>query len=177
MIGRQGLTQSRLLEAFAAAGAHSPTSHLTTGNVLFTATVDGPSVLQTRVEDRIAEILGRREAVFIRALDTLRAYQAADPFATFADTDIYERIVVFTGQPVSGVRLPIVSPRGDTEIFATTGSDLFAITRRIGGRPGTPGSIVEKTLGRAATTRNWNTVEHLLRRSSARSAAATNRGT
>ena len=41
-------------------------------------------------------------------------------------------------------------------------ANIFSVTRLVGGRPGTMGGVLERALGRALTTRNWNTIERIV---------------
>ncbi len=167
MVGRQGLTQIELLRAFTAAGALEPVSHLSTGNV--SCDLREPVALfRARVEAALAAILKRSEPVFVRPLAALRAQAARDPFAEAPKDRIHERCVLFTGAQVTALAVPLETARGDAVVFAVDGPDVFAITRLVGGRPGSPGRLVEKALGRPLTTRNWNTILHILAKNEGR---------
>ena len=163
MVGRNGLTRDVLVGIFADAGAHEPVSHLATGNVTFGG-VDALSGLVDRVERAIAAVIGRTEPVFVRSIDQLREEIESDPFRYAPFEEVHERCVSFADGPVAGLELPVSTPRRDATAFALRGSDIYSVTRLIGGRPGTIGKVLERSLGRPVTTRNWNTVELIVRR-------------
>lgn len=162
MVGRAGLTRDVLVEIFAAAGAEDPSSHLSTGNVTF-LTVDDPAELAERAEVAIANVIGRVEPVFIRSIDELREQMDDDPFRDPPFDDVHERCVSFTTGPANALDLPISTTRGDAVAFAARDEDIYSVTRLVGGRPGTMGKLLERALGRPLTTRNWNTVEYVVR--------------
>ena len=164
MVGRNGLTKDVLLGIFSDAGAEDPASHLATGNVTFQA--DGDSVaLRDRVERDIEKVIGRLEPVFIRSIEHLRRQIERDPFENAPFDDVYERCVSFTSGPAIEIDFPLSTPRGDAVAFSSSGDDIFSVTRLVGGRPGTMGKVLERSLARPVTTRNWNTVELIVNRS------------
>jgi len=162
MLGRQGLTRDVLVGLFTKAGAEDPVSHLATGNVTFGEMGD-PIRCVERLEVAIAEVIGRTEPVFIRAIDQLREQVETNPFVDPPFDDVHERCVSFTTGPVVGLDLPLTTPRGDAVAFAARDGDIFSVTRLVGGRTGTMGGVLERTLGRPLTTRNWNTIERIVR--------------
>jgi uncharacterized protein (DUF1697 family) len=163
MVGREGLTADVLVRIFAEAGAQDPKSHLATGNVTFIGS-DTMSGFVQRVERAISGVIGRPEPVFVRSIDELREQVENDPFRNPLFLDVHERCVSFTKEAVVGLALPVGTPRGDATAFAVRHSDIYSVTRLVGGRPGTMGKILERTLGRPVTTRNWNTIELIVRR-------------
>jgi len=162
MVGRQGLTRDALVGAFRAAGADDPVSHLATGNVSFSFP-GRTRALQLRVEDAIGEIIGRHEPVFIRTLGALQRGIAAEPFSGLPYDDVCERCVSFADASPEGLLLPMTTPRGDAVVFGAGAREVFSVTRRIDGRVGNPVRLIERALGRRVTTRNWNTVERIVR--------------
>jgi len=163
MVGREGLTREVLVGIFAEAGAEDPKSHLATGNVTF-AGLEATSGLVERVERAIAVVIGRTEPVFVRSIDQLQDQVDHDPFRNSPFLDVHERCVSFTNGTVQGLDLPVSTPRGDATAFAVHDSDIYSVTRLVGGRPGTMGKVLERDLGRPVTTRNWNTIELIVRR-------------
>jgi uncharacterized protein (DUF1697 family) len=165
MIGRQGLDAATLLGHFTAAGAVDVRSHLATGNVTFRSTVP-LTLLRAAVEDAIAGTVGHREPVFIRALDLLARWVAEQPFGVPAP-DVHERTITFT-DPHASVPLPIRGPHGSFEVLEERDGDFFAVTRLVSGRAGHAGRHLEKLLRTPVTTRNWNTVERIVRAAAGR---------
>jgi uncharacterized protein (DUF1697 family) len=163
MVGREGLTTDVLVGIFAKAGAEDPKSHLATGNVTFSG-LDGASDVVERAERAIAEVIGRTEPVFVRSVDQLHEQIDSDPFRDPPFPDVHERCVSFTSGTVVELALPVGTPRGDATAFAIRDSDIYSVTRLVGGRPGTMGRVLERALGRPVTTRNWNTIELIVRR-------------
>jgi uncharacterized protein (DUF1697 family) len=167
MVGRAGLTRDNLLAAFEHAGADDVWSHLATGNVSFSY-AGTLTVLRSEVEASLHEIHGRPKPIFIRTVAYLAAEIVRQPFASVPAGEVYERCVTFTDDPVGPLELPITAPRGDAVIFAATPSEVHSITRLVAGRPGNPNLLLEKRLHRLMSTRNWNTVEHVVHKNAGR---------
>jgi len=162
MVGRAGLTRDVLLGIFADAGLDRPVSHLGTGNVSFgQAEVDDD--VSEHLERAIAMVIGRTEPVFIRSIDQLGRLIEGEPFRNPPFDDVHERCVSFTRGPTAGLELPLATPRGDAIAFGVREGDIFSVTRLVGGRPGTMGKVLERALGHPVTTRNWNTIERIVR--------------
>ena len=141
-----------------------PRSHLATGNVTFSASPDRLDAIIAELEGTIASVIGRREDVFVRSLEFLARAVGAQPFAAVMADDVYERCVTFfrTDAPLT-LAIPTQTPRGDAVLFAAGPGEVLSITRLIGGQPGQPGRVIEAAMGVRATTRNWNTIERIVR--------------
>lgn len=164
MLGRAGLSAKILLSAAEAAGGDGARSHLTTGNLTFSAPPDRLAAITASVEESIASIIGRKEEVYARSMASLARQVDSDPFNEVAAEDIYERCVTFLSMstPIA-LELPMETPNRDALLFAASPGQVLSITRLVRGRPGKPGRLVESAVGVRATTRNWNTVERIVR--------------
>jgi uncharacterized protein (DUF1697 family) len=162
MIGRAGLHRDVLLGIFAEAGATEPRSHLATGNVSFGWDGDDVSGLIAATQIGIAATMGRFEPVFVRSVATLRSAVQSLPFQPTPIRDVGHRCVTFTETP-GHLELPLVSPRLDAYIFGTRGTDFVSVTRLVDGRGGNINRMVEKAMSCSATTRNWNTIERIVK--------------
>jgi uncharacterized protein (DUF1697 family) len=162
MIGRAGLHRDVLLRVLADAGAIEPRSHLATGNVSFGWDGDDVLGLIAATQIGIAATIGRFEPVFIRSVATLRSAVQSRPFQTTPIRDVGHRCVTFTETP-GHLELPLVSPRLDAYIFGTRGTDFLSVTRLVDGRGGNVNRMVEKVMSCSATTRNWNTIERIVK--------------
>jgi len=128
------------------------------------ASPDRLDAIIAELEETIASVIGRREEVFVRSVDSLATAVGSEPFAPVMADDVYERCVTFFHADVAlTLAIPTQTPRGDALFFAAGPGEVLSITRLIGGRPGQPGRVIEAAMGVRATTRNWNTVERIVR--------------
>jgi uncharacterized protein (DUF1697 family) len=162
MIGRANLHGDVLLGIFADAGARDPRSHLATGNVSFDSDSDDMSELIAATQAGIASTMGRFEPVFIRSVAALRRAVLSEPFRDAPVTDVGHRCVTFT-QTAVHLQFPVVSRREDAYLFGVRGTDVLSVTRLVDGRGGNVNRMVEQAMSCAATTRNWNTIERIVR--------------
>jgi uncharacterized protein (DUF1697 family) len=162
MIGRAGLHRDVLLKIFADAGAREARSHLATGNVSFDW--DGPELTQLvdATQVGIERTMGRFEPVFVRSVAALRSSVQSLPFQIPPIRDVGHRCVTFTESSVP-LELPMVSSREDAYVFGSGGTDWFSVTRLVDGRGGNINRMIERALSCAATTRNWNTIERIVK--------------
>jgi uncharacterized protein (DUF1697 family) len=157
MIGRDGLHRELVLDLFRDAGAIEPRNHLATGNISFTALSADIPAIAARVEACIEAIVGRPKPLYVRALDHLQRLVADDPFrdAPFESAD---REVVFLPPDPLRPDLPLVSRSGRTSVFASNGSELFAVCQPDEG----PGALAERALGAPVTVRAWSTIQKIV---------------
>ena len=161
MVGRAGLTQTVLLEAFERSGGRDVVSVLATGNIAFNS--DDAMNVAGNASGWLRSRYGLDEPVFVRTLDHLRAVAAGNPFSVAPTGDIYEQCISFAAQPLTLVGpLPVESTRRDLCVFRIVANEAFSVTRFIGSRCGAPGPTLEKLSGQKVTTRNWKTVVRLL---------------
>jgi uncharacterized protein (DUF1697 family) len=72
---------------------------------------------------------------------------------------------VTAGRPPAAPPLPLIHPANDkwqVKVVAVSGRFVASIWRRRPGTPIYPNAVIERQLG-VATTRNWNTVEAILK--------------
>jgi uncharacterized protein (DUF1697 family) len=163
MVGRRGLTRDVLLDIFTTAGALETRSFIATGNFAFTSSATSVNEVGARVEAAIETVLGHREELFIRSLEELRGLDQAGFFAAGVGLDDRVRAVTFVPDGASWTAdLPHSTPRGDIQIIAASGPNIFSLVHPVGGVAGSPNGPVERLLKVRATTRNWNTVERIL---------------
>ncbi len=158
MIGREGLHRTVLLDLFERAGAGAPRSYISTGNVTFAAHRGELDHITRTVEHGIQQIIGRHEPIYVRSIEFLEELVASNPFGASPYPDPYERVVLFTRDPVEQLELPVESHRADVVVFAATDRELFAVNRLVDGRTSGAGGRIEDLLGARVTSRSWNTV-------------------
>lgn len=166
MIGREGLHREVLLDMFERAGATDAVSHITTGNVSFSAEPDRLDRLVAQVGADLAALLGRDTPVFVRSLDELEALLDADPFADEPFDDVYARLVTFFRDQVpTSLALPQRARNDDWVVFAAGRGEVFSVTRAWPDRqPTDPGGVIQRLAGEPATTRALGTLERIVQK-------------
>jgi len=150
-----------LKKAFEAAGFADVRTILSSGNVVFSARAASEASLEQRAEAALTERLGRTFLTIIRSIEALRELLASDPYRAFRLEPTAKRVVTFLRRrPTSKIALPVEFQ--GARILAMKGADVFTAYVR---NPKGPVfmTLLEKTFGKEATTRTWDTVAKIAR--------------
>lgn len=131
---------------------------LSSGNVAFdTPRALSAKTLQQRVETAMLAGMGKSFMTLVRSQAHLQKLIEADPFSAFKLRANAKRVVTFLPEPLdaSPVELPVT--HGEACILGLDGSEVFCSYV-----PEAKGPVfmhlLEKTFGKAITTRTWDTV-------------------
>jgi uncharacterized protein (DUF1697 family) len=150
-----------LKRAFELAGFTEVRTLLTSGNVVFSARPISEATLARKAEAAMSRHLDRSFVTFVRSVDSLRALLASEPYSGFPIKRGYKRIITFlAAAPPAKLALPLEIDGG--RLLAIVGREAFGDYR-----PGDRGpafmQLLQKTFGKAITTRTWQTVEKAAR--------------
>jgi uncharacterized protein (DUF1697 family) len=150
-----------LKRAFEAAGFEDVKTVLSSGNVVFSARTSSEASLQKKAEAAMEKRLGKGFLTIVRPVDFLREMLESDPFGPFRPPAEAKRIVTFLREkPKTTLRLPI--EMDGSRILLMKGGEVFATYL-----PNPKGpvfmTLIEKTFGKAVTTRTWETVRKVAR--------------
>jgi uncharacterized protein (DUF1697 family) len=146
-----------LRRAFEAAGFADVKTVIASGNVVFTTRASSAASLERKCEAAMTKALGRTFLTIVRRVDDLRELLEADPFRVFPLDAKAKRIVTFLREPPAKTpALPI--ELDGASILAVRGADVLSAYL-----PSPKGpvfmTLLEKTFGKEATTRTWDTVK------------------
>jgi uncharacterized protein (DUF1697 family) len=145
-----------LRESFEAAGFTGVKTVLSSGNVVFEARATSEASLERRAEAAMNERLGRSFLPIVRPLEALRALLAADPYQGFRLAPGSKRVVTFLRRAAAPkVRLPV--ELDGARILCVRGGEAFSAYVRSSHGPAFM-TLIERTFGKEATTRTWETV-------------------
>ena len=150
-----------LKKAFESAGFEDVKTVLSSGNVVFSARKASAASLQRKADAATTKSLGRSFGTIVRSVDELRALLESDPYRDFRVAPGAKRIVTFLREaPTAKLALPIEVD--GARIFAVKGQEVFSAYV-----PSPRGAVfmtlIEKTFGKAVTTRTWETVRKVAR--------------
>src|SRR5262245_2605079 len=152
---------SDLKEAFEAAGFTDVKTVLSSGNVVFTAREASEASLERRAEASTKSHLGTAFLLIVRPMEALRELLASDPYSAFRIEPGAKRVVTFLRHsPGSKVKLPIEI--NGACILAVRGREVFTAYVR-SPKGAVFMTLIEKTFGKEATTRTWDTVAKIAR--------------
>jgi uncharacterized protein (DUF1697 family) len=145
-----------LKRAFEAAGFANVKTVLGSGNVVFDAEKAAAARLQERAEAAMEKLLDRSFLTIVRPVSGLYSLLESNPYARFPAPSGAKRIVTFLRDPPEKLRLPI--QRDGARILALRGGAVFGDYVLSDKGPVFMG-LLEKTFGKAITTRTWQTLE------------------
>ena len=159
-VGPTNAQMPALRRAFEKAGFTDVRTLLSSGNLVFSAKKTPVAYLQRTAEAAMQESLGKTFLTVVRSIDQLRELLDSDPFKGHRVAPEAKRVVTFLRDPPSAVKLPV--EQDGARILALHRHEAFTTYVP---RPGDPAfmKLIEKTFGKAQTTRTWQTVEKVAR--------------
>jgi len=155
-----------LVRIFSGAGCKNVRTFQQAGNVIFDSRSASVRSLTKKIEGALEKDLGYHVAVVLRSLPELQKIVGSDPFEGFVDSkDVMLLAVVFLAEsPREMPALPFISKTENVEVFQISDGAAFAVSRRKkNGWFGYPHAVVEKTLKVLGTTRQWKTVQKIVK--------------
>lgn len=154
-------TMAGLRKAFEAAGFTDVATVRSSGNVVFSARIGSEGSLQRKAETTMRDRLGHGFLTIVRPIDALREMLASEPHRAFRLHPSAKRIVTFLREePDSRVALPI--EMGGVRLLCRVGREVFGAYVPDPRGPDFM-TLIERTFGKAVTTRTWDTVAMVAR--------------
>ena len=130
---------------------------LSSGNVAFNARKTSEAILEKKIEAALTQELGKYFLTLVRSQEALNSLLNADAFAKFKLKEGEKKVVTFLKEsPKTQLKLPIEKDNG--RMLDHQGSEVFTVyipnPQAGAGFMG----VLERTLGKAQTTRTWDTV-------------------
>lgn len=161
-VGGVTVKMDKLKQAFEGLGFTNVKTLLASGNVLFTAPSASESVLVNKIEKKLESAFGREIGVLVRQIEALQRLAAADPFAGIKITPQTRLFVTFLSEKKqSRLKIPYETPDKNCRIIRANDREVCSVLTLY--RTVDLMSMLEKEFGRKITTRNWNTVERILK--------------
>ena len=165
-VGGNVLIKMRDLQnVFESAGYVQVRTVLASGNVLFEAPKSPLPSLTTDIEKLLHKKFGRKIFVVLSTLKDLKNLDAADPFIGIKVTPETRRYVtVLKTIPKKHIPLPYFSPDKNFRILNESDRTLISVLT-LSPALKTPDvmKLLESTYGKDMTTRNWNTIQKILK--------------
>ncbi|MGH9788725.1 MAG: DUF1697 domain-containing protein [Candidatus Acidiferrales bacterium] len=165
--GHKVMQMVPLGRAFESLGFKKVRTLLASGNVLFSAPATNRGQLVARIEAGLKETFGGEISVILRNLDELQALADLHPFQRIRVTPRTRLFVTFLPEkPRTRLKIPYLSPDKSFRILLLTRGEVCSVLT-LGpqwSRNLRQMNVLEREFGKRITTRSWNTVVRLLRR-------------
>ena len=158
-VGGRVVKMDRLRQLFEEAGFTGVSTHLASGNVLFTAGRGRSATQESKIEKTLAAGLGWEVATFLRTPAEMAAVVDRLPFAA---EDVATAHAVYVGflksVPSPDAHALLHGLRTPTDALAVHGREIYWLCRVRSAASELSGASLEKALGLVATFRNVTTV-------------------
>jgi uncharacterized protein (DUF1697 family) len=159
-VGKKQLPMADLRAVFEALGCEDVTTYVQTGNVIFRTTKSDAELLAA-LERRLAKDHSLDVRVLLRTPKQLATVLAKNPFLEDG-RDPAKLHVTFLAEKPDRTRIRDLDPSyGAPDELEVVGQEVYLHCPNGYGRTKLNNAFVERTLGVAATTRNWKTVTKL----------------
>ncbi len=165
-VGGKQLSMQSLRALLESLGYQHVTTYIQSGNAVFTGGDSGPPK-PGRVEERIAAELQMNIRVIIRSQVELADVVDRNPFPATGEDSRTLHVTFLADEPSAEAVHGLAGESYAPDQFAIVGREVYLRCPEGYGRSKLGNAFWERRLGVAATTRNWNTVNTLLRMASA----------
>ena len=163
--GQKLIKMEELARIFTAAGFRNARTYIQCGNVIFDSASANTVGLRKKIEKALRKALGYEVTVIVRPMAEIEVIVKRNPFKKIkTDGDVMLCVVFLADEPKHKPRLPLLSKAEKLELFEVKDRAAFIIARRKQtGWFGFPNNFAEKELGVLGTTRQWSTVNKILK--------------
>jgi uncharacterized protein (DUF1697 family) len=163
--GNNKVAMEDVKKAFALLKFENVKTILASGNIIFTAPKHTNIALGRKISASLFDLLKCEIEVVIRSFDEIKSLADAQPFKKVKITPDTRLYVTFLAEPPkTQLTAPWTSPEKDLKILTVSASEIVSVVTVNPSRNSTDAmAFIEKQCGRKVTTRNWNTIEKILK--------------
>jgi len=160
--GSKKILMKDLISLYESLGFKNVRTYVQSGNVIFDDSEKNAGKLEEKIEKKIKVAYGYDVKVIIRKAEDLRKILAGNPFLKKKDVDTIRLYVTFlAGKPAKTKIDGLKDVKFAPDEFIIDGKEVFIYAPGGYGETKLSNNFFEKSLGVAATTRNWNSVNKL----------------
>ena len=160
--GHHLIKMDALRALYESLGLQDPQTYVQSGNVIFKTKERDLARLARQIENEIERRFGFRPGVILRTSSDLRDVINRNPFAARRDLDPSKLLVTLLAtDPGPDAREALLRIKPDPEELRIAGRELYIYFPNGIGRSKLP-PLLDRTLKKSSTARNWNTVTRLL---------------
>lgn len=162
--GQKRITMVELKKVYEVLDLLNVETYVQSGNVVFNTTEQDMAKLSILIEKQIEETYGYFVPTLIRNVNDFQRIINNNPFINKRNEDPTKLYVTFLYRTPTASRLSaLVIPNNEAAEFVLGEKEIYIFCPNGYGRTKLSNTFFEKKLDMLATTRNWNTVNALLR--------------
>jgi uncharacterized protein (DUF1697 family) len=164
-VGGHTIKMVSLRGFFESFGFSEVETFIASGNVIFSAPPQDPTILELRISAGLRSALGFEVAAFIRTADELAQIAAYRPFLQAELDAAVSNNIIFLPAPLDDpARQRLMELTTDIDSFSANGREVYWLCRRRQSQSTFSNAVLEKTLGVKSTIRGVNTIQKLATR-------------
>ncbi len=161
--GQKLIKMDALKAMFSALGFESVVTYIQSGNVIFDSKEKDTAKLRNMIEKHLLAELGYEVSTIVRSIVELEIIINQNPFPAVAVGDTRKLHVTMLAGEADKAKEPLLSAvLVEDEEMHIIGTELYMITHSYGNSK-LSNTFVEKKLGLTATTRNWATINKVVK--------------
>ncbi|OAS16354.1 DUF1697 domain-containing protein [Paenibacillus oryzisoli] len=161
--GQKIIKMDRLRQLFESMAFRNVSTYIQSGNVIFDGDELDAAILRDRIVHELKEQLTFDISVIIRTPEELQEVVQNTPYATIKADENEQRYVTFLSQvPSEAALAKLAAAQNEVDEYTVKGLTVYLLIRKNYGDSKFSNNFIEKKLGVAATTRNWETVNKLI---------------
>lgn len=162
--GQKSIKMIDLKNIFESIGFKNVKTYLQSGNVIFDFDSTDTMELANQIEKKISEVFGFFVKVIIRTDEELRDIANNNPFLKEPNVELDKLYVTFMLDiPETSAVLSLDVKKEENEKFIIISTEVYVYCPNGYGRTKLNNNMFEKKLKTVATTRNWKTINNLLK--------------
>jgi len=158
------IKMAELQKTFESAGFRNVKTLIASGNVIFETTKKEPDTKLTQnIQAALKKRFNRDIGVMVRSIQEIQKIAETNPFKGIKIAPGIKLYVTFRGESKkSNLKIPYEFPDKTTRIIKVSDGEVFSVLQ-VTGKSTDFMKIMEKEFGKKITTRNWNTIEKILK--------------
>ncbi|MEO7209443.1 MAG: DUF1697 domain-containing protein [Chitinophagaceae bacterium] len=162
--GQKLIKMDALREMFSGLGLHNVQTYIQSGNVLFKSKQTDEEKLARKIEKEISKKFGLEVPVMVKEINELKEIIHKNPFLKDASKDISLIHVTFLSAIPAGENFDkIKSIQSQQDEFQLGGKSIYLYCPNGYGNTKLNNNFFESKLKATATTRNWRTLNELIK--------------
>ena len=138
---------------------------LNSGNILFDSSTNDPDKLESNIAENLKSVFGFPIPTIVRGSSSILKMYTSDPFK---EVDINKEIRLYVSflkhDVANNLSVPWISEDGSYRILSVTNKSILSVLDLSISNTPKAMEILEKNFGNDITTRNWNTIERIVKK-------------
>ena len=162
--GNKKVNMEALRNMMASVGYKNIKTILNSGNLIFESSKTSEGNLIKIIEENFTKTFGFESKVMVRTISEIELFLNLDPFKNIQQDKNTQLYVTFLPEKKkSSLNIPYSTPEKDFQILQIVEREVFWLINKLNAKTVDAMAFIEKEFGKNVTTRNWNTVEKIVR--------------